>query len=291
MRHAVLGLGGIGGVLAGALRKSDSEVLAVLRSERLREYDGRISVESLVLGDFEVELPATSVLDREVDVVWVATKATALPEALSSVPRERVGEAVVVPLLNGVDHVGLLRSRYARVAPAAIRVEAERVSPTRFAQKSPFLRVDLMGEHAVADELKRAGIDCVVRDDETLLLWEKLVVLAPVALVTTALAAPLGDAREDSHFAPCRDEALAVAAAEGAEIDGDTVRGFHEAAPASTESSMQKDAAAGRPLEVDAIAGPIVRGGKRHGITTPATEELIDALCSRSVGLGARHPS
>jgi len=38
---------------------------------------------------------------------------------------------------------------------------------------------------------------------------------------------------------------------------------------------MQKDFETRRPLELDAIAGPIMRGGARHGIATPATAELV----------------
>jgi 2-dehydropantoate 2-reductase len=287
MRHAVLGLGGVGGVLGGALRRAGCEVVAIVRPGALGAHDGRIAVESAVLGAFEVDLPATAILDRDVDVLWVTTKAPDLAGALLSAPPGRVGDALVIPLLNGVDHVSMLRERYRRVAAAAIRVEAERVSPSRFAQKSPFLRIDLAGNPVVGDELTRAGIDCIVRDDEASLLWEKLVVLAPVALVTTALAAPLGAAREDPRFACCRAEALSVAAAEGAAIDRNTVRSFHEAAPAATQSSMQKDVASGRVPEVDAIAGPILRGGARHGIATQATEELAGEVHARAAGCPA----
>ena len=54
-----------------------------------------------------------------------------------------------------------------------------------------------------------------------------------------------------------------------------------EAAPAETRSSMQKDVAAGRPPELDAIAGPILRGGSRHGIPVPCTEELAGVVAAR----------
>ena len=44
---------------------------------------------------------------------------------------------------------------------------------------------------------------------------------------------------------------------------------------------MQKDVAAGRPPELDAIAGPILRGGSRHGIPVPCTEELAGLVAAR----------
>jgi 2-dehydropantoate 2-reductase len=274
MKHAVLGAGGIGGLVAAALARSGAEVVLLLRPETSIAYPGRVRVESAVLGDFEVEVPATSVLDRDVDVVWVATKATQLEPALALAPADRVGDAIVIPFLNGIDHVELLRSRYPRVAAGAIRVESERVAPGVVRQSSPFLGAEVAGADDAAAELRQAGIECRTRDDELSLLWEKLAFLAPVALATTAQSTALGGARTDARFAGCREEALAVAEAEGARIDGAALRALHGSAPAEIRSSMQKDAAAGREPELDAIAGPIVRGGARHAISTPCTEDL-----------------
>ena len=282
MRHAVLGGGGIGGLLAASLSRANAEVLLLLRPETLARYPGRIEVDSAVLGNFHADVEAASVLDREVDVLWVATKAMHLEAALAAAPAERVGAALVIPLLNGVDHLALLRSRYPRVAAGAIRVESERVPPALVRQRSPFIRVDLEDAKAVRDELLRAGFDCRSRDDGLSLLWDKLAFLGPVALATTALDAPLGGVRDDERFLGCREEVFAVAAAEGARIDAHAVRDLAETAPAGTRSSMQKDVDAGRPPELDAIAGPILRGAQAHGIPVPVTELLAGLVSQRA---------
>ena len=281
MRHAFLGMGGIGGLLAAALANAGETCVVLLRPETLAGYPGRISVESAVLGEFEVEVPATSTLDRDVDVLWVATKATQLDHALALAPVEAVGGASVIPLMNGVDHVALLRGRYQTVIAGAIRVESERVPPAQIQQKSPFLRIELAGGESVAAELRAAGIECLVRDDEQSLLWDKLAFLAPIALATTALDAPLGGVREDERYQRCRDEALAIAAAEGAEVDKSALLALQQNAPNEMRSSMQKDVAAGREPELDAIAGPILRGGREHAIPVPNTEELVRLITKR----------
>lgn len=274
MRHAVLGGGGIGGLLAGALARSGGEVVLLLRPSTLSRFEGRLRVESVVLGDFEVEVDAASVLDRPVDALWVTTKATQLTAAWSLASPERVGESLVIPLLNGVDHLALLRTRYANVVAAAIRVESERVSSSLIRQSSPFLRVDMAGAEPMQEALRAAGIECHNSDEEQSLLWGKLVVLAPIALATTAVAAPFGAVRTDDRFVGCREEAIAVARAEGAKVNVAATRAFHEQAPADMRSSMQKDVAAGLEPELDAIAGPIIRAGARHGIPTPNTASL-----------------
>jgi 2-dehydropantoate 2-reductase len=252
-----------------------------MRPEALEGYNGRLGVESAVLGEFEVEVPAAPGLDRDVDVLWVTTKATQLEPSLALAPPDGVGGAVVIPLLNGVDHVALLRAHYANVVAGAIRVESERLAASRIRQSSPFLRVELAGVGPVAAELRAAGIDCRVRADELSLLWDKLAFLAPVALATTALELPLGGVRDDERYRGCCDEVLAVARAEGARVDEEALRALQESAPGGTRSSMQKDVAAGRPPELDAIAGPILRGGRRHGIPVPNTDELVRLVTAR----------
>jgi 2-dehydropantoate 2-reductase len=78
LRHAILGAGGIGGLLAAALARAGARVVLLMRPETLAHYEGRLFVESAVLGDFEVDVPAVSGLDGDVDVIWVTTKATQL---------------------------------------------------------------------------------------------------------------------------------------------------------------------------------------------------------------------
>jgi 2-dehydropantoate 2-reductase len=212
----------------------------------------------------------------------VTVKATGLESALELAPPAQVGEATVIPLLNGVDHVAVLRARYANVVAGAMRVESERVAPGRIRQTFPYLQIDLAGAESLVPELRQAGIHVHVEPDEVSLLWRKLAFLAPLALATSAFDGPLGAVREDDRYLGCLDEAIAVAHAEGARIDDQVLRKIILNAPSGFRSSMQKDVAEGRPPELDAIAGPIQRGGRRHGIPTPKTDELA-RLVDRAV--------
>ena len=268
-------------MIAAALARAGGDVVVLMRSSTIERYAGRLVVESAVLGDFEVDVPATTKLDRDIDALWVAVKATELEAACALAPPECVSGATVVPLLNGVDHVGLLRARYAHVVAATIRVESERSELGRIRQLSPFLRVELAGGEALVPELRAAGIDAEVRPDERTVLWGKLAFLAPLSLATTALDAPLGGVRGDDRYQRCQEEVLAIAHAEGAEIDADALRAVAASAPDGLRSSMQKDVGAGRTPELDAIATPILRGGHRYGITTTATSELVELVKAR----------
>ena len=292
MQHVVLGAGGIGGLIGGALARSGQAVTLVLRPGTLAAYPGRLRVESKVLGDFAVEVPAVARAEDGADVLWVTVKATQLEDALASAPRA----GLVIPLLNGVDHMARLRRLSGAVLAGTISVESERDGPGHIVQPGPFLSVRLGAPpelreraEAVAAELQAAGIDSGVVDGEAQALWSKLGMLAPVALGTTALAAPIGEVRDHPDVwqlvQDCVREAAAVAAREGATLDAGRIRETVASLPAGMRSSMQKDLAAGLPLELDAIGGPIVRLGAAHGIPTPATEELMRRV---AVGDAAR---
>jgi 2-dehydropantoate 2-reductase len=70
-------------------------------------------------------------------------------------------------------------------------------------------------------------------------------------------------------------EVCAVANASGATLDTNAVLGNISKLPPQMRSSMQKDVAAGRPPELDAIAGPILRGAEKSGLQAPATHALV----------------
>ena len=110
-------------------------------------------------------------------------------------------------------------------------------------------------------------------------MWSKLCFLGPFALVTSASGKNLGEILADPEWKAKLDSALAearaVAEASGAEIDAAKVQAIFATAPATMRSSMAKDLAAGRRLELDAIGGPIVRGGAHFGIAVPTTASLI----------------
>jgi 2-dehydropantoate 2-reductase len=287
MRHAVLGAGGVGAFLGAALARAGRDVLLVMREESLARYRGVVRVESVLLDDFEAELPAAPVLDRPVDVVWVTTKATQLAEALERVPERAAEGSVIVSLLNGLDHVELLRGRFGstRVSPAAITIESERVKPGLVHQLSRFASVSLSPApraEELRDELVDAGIAASVGESEASVLWEKLAMLAPIALTTTLRGSALGGVVADPvwrrRLGECVREVAAAATEDGVVIDPDAMIARIESVPPEVRSSMQKDREAGRPTEIDAIGGSVLRAAARHGLDTPATQALVDGI-------------
>ena len=290
LRHAILGAGGIGGLLGACLAHSGATVTMVVRPGTSSEYPRQLWLES-AFGSFQAEVGVAETVPAA-DVLWIAVKATQLASALSSV-RDPALVPTIVPLLNGVDHVALLRERYGpdRVVPATIAVESESVRPGHIVHRSAFARLAVAssGRAPLAgtlDRLRTLGFECRFVDDVPTLLWSKLVFLAPVALSTTSANGPIGAVLADpdrrSRWEACVREACAVAAHEGATVDPDAVIQATQAMPPALRSSMQKDVEQHRAPELDAIAGPILRGGAHHGLPVPATRALVASVEERT---------
>jgi 2-dehydropantoate 2-reductase len=110
--------------------------------------------------------------------------------------------------------------------------------------------------------------------------------LNALALTTSAADQPIGFIRSDPQWRAaliaCIEEASVVARADGAEIDpAARVQELDDAHP-GLGSSMQRDIAAGREPELDAIAGAVLRAASRHGLTCPTIAQLTRAVAERA---------
>jgi 2-dehydropantoate 2-reductase len=285
MEHAILGAGAIGGLVGTAIASLGERVTVLVRPERLLGYPANLSLER-PSGTITAPAKVATTLSSPVDVLWIATKTYQLKTALQAVQSL---PSSIVPLLNGVDHVELLRADFGRdrVLPATIAVEAEKIAPGRFVQRSPFVNLNLAasGEQvlgAIVARLRDLEFTCRFIQNEQTLLWSKLCFLGPFALVTSASGMNKGEIYADAEWKrklfSAMAEASAVAQASGAEVAPAQIQAIYDGLPSGIRSSMQKDLTAGRPLELDAIGGPIVCGGERYGIDVSTTTALIAVI-------------
>ncbi len=300
MRVAVLGPGGVGGLLAGVLARAGTDVVVVAREATAELIGARgIDVRSVTFGDFVARPLARARLTEPVDALLVATKADGLRAGLE---RIEAVPAIVLPLLNGLDHMALLRERFTpeRVLAGSIRVEADRPEPGVVVHTSPFLLVGMATAFAQAEAaMDRLGAEIAAAEvpvrvqkpvapaSEAQVLWSKLVRLCPLACTTSAYDTLLGEIRSTpelrADLVGAIEEACAVAAAEGApDVPPERAVAELERAHATLGSSMQRDIAAGRTPELDAIPGSVLRAAARHGLRCPTIERLVGAIAQRA---------
>ena len=184
-----------------------------------------------LFGSFTVPVGLAAEVAQAYDVLWITVKATQLNAALGSIAVKPEAIGAIVPLLNGIDHVALLRSRFGhdRVVPATISVEAERVAPGK--NRSPLAPCPIEYSSAIGEsrlsppmeKLVQFGFTCQFSADEMRILWNKLAFLGPYALTTTAAGMDAGEVRGDSvwrnRLETCIREACAVATAGGTPLD------------------------------------------------------------------------
>jgi 2-dehydropantoate 2-reductase len=205
-------------------------------------------------------------------------------------------------LLNGLDHLVALRERFPAdsVLAGAIRIEADRPAPGVVVQTSSFLRVDMAprpNSHpdgparepmlALAAAISDAGVPLRTLDSEAQVMWSKLVRLNALACTTSAYDKLLGEIRSTPELRAALvgaiEEGCAVGRAEGAgDVDPATAVAELDAAHDTLGSSMQRDIAAGREPELDAIPGSVLRTAERHGLQCPTITRLVALIAARA---------
>jgi 2-dehydropantoate 2-reductase len=243
-------------------------------------------VRSRQFGDFMANVEAVTELTKPVDFCLVTVKATALEVALDRLTPQSLHNALVLPLLNGLGHVDVVRSRYpaAKVIAGVMRVESARTAPGVIEHGSAFAQIDLGGDQQllapVVEMFTGAGVETKIVASEATVLWTKLAFLAPFALLTTYYRVPLGTIRTDhrAELVALVEEAAAVSRACGVTTNPEKSLALYDAFPVTAKSSMQRDAEAGRDIELDAIGGALVRAAHQHGVSTPIAARLVSDL-------------
>jgi 2-dehydropantoate 2-reductase len=279
---AVLGPGAVGGVLAVGFCDAGVDVTciarpataSVIRSEGLALKQGQ---------EVRTARPRVETELREhVALLLVTVKAPSLGDAIE---RVRVQPDYVVPLLNGIEHMATLSTRFpqSRVVGANIgRIEAWLERPGVVLQPTPSVVMKVAAD-APVDLLRRSGVEVQVNGTADEVLWEKLARQAATAAITTITQRPIGELRSHGEWGPrfreAIEEACRVAAADGVVLSPEAEWEIIEGMPPMLTSSTARDIAAGVPSELDAITGAAVRAAQRLGVDAPVLTQLYDEAC------------
>ena len=285
-RVAVVGPGAIGGTLAAHLAQRGPALDLVICA--------RTPFDTLVLDTPEgtlraqVEILSDPAAARPVDWVLLAVKTYDVAEAARRwLPALLGPETRVAALQNGLEHAALLEGHVpaARVLPSVQMLPAERVGPGHLRQRRPGALSVPTGADADAFAALFEGTAIPVHRDPAfeVALWTKLAVNAAGAVSAMRLEparvvhAPGAADEMRALVAEC----VAVARACGVELPAGLPERVVEgarAAPPETSNSLLADRRAGRPLEIDARHGVIVRLGLAHGVPTPENARVCAVL-------------
>ncbi|AHG92332.1 2-dehydropantoate 2-reductase (plasmid) [Gemmatirosa kalamazoonensis] len=298
MRFAVVGVGGIGGYFGGRLALAGEDVAFVARGAHLAALRERgLAVES-VRGDFA--LPSVMATDDPVavgpvDVVLVGVKTWQLGDVAATMGPMLGPETVVIPFQNGVEAADVLGATVGRqrVLLGTARIFSFIDGPGRIRHLGGPASL-AFGEtdggssprvERIRAAMERAGITVERPADMRVELWEKFLFVVSLGGVGAVARVPVGVLRAVPETRALLRRAMTeigeVARASGVTLPGDAIdraMTFVDAQPAGATTSLQRDLADGRPSELEAWNGAVVRLGARAGVATPLHEFLYHAL-------------
>jgi 2-dehydropantoate 2-reductase len=299
MRIAVLGAGAVGGYFGGRLAEAGEEVVFVARGEHLAALRKHgLRVESLA-GDFRI-FPAECTDEPAgvgpVDLVILGTKAWQVMDAALAM-RPLVGpETTVLPLQNGVEAPDQLASVLGTgsVVGGLCRIMSFLAAPglIRHVGAEPVLTFgELDGRDTgrcrslLAVLGSARGMRAELVPNIQVELWRKLQMMAATSAVGASARKPIGLllALPETRrlLRACMDEVRDVAVARGVELpdeEADRTMAFLDRLPADGVTSLYRDLDAGRPSELEAQLGAVVRLGREAGVDTPVCATLYAAL-------------
>ena len=303
MRIVMLGAGGVGGYFGAKLARAGEDVTFLARGAHLDAIRANgLHVRSTLEGEWTVKAAAVDDLAGRppADVVFLTVKAHDTEASLERA-RPVVGpETAVLSLQNGVQSLelidkvlgpghGLGGAAYVFAVIAAPGVIAHHLLG-RIAFGEPDGRRTPRVERLLA-ALTAAGIPVDLVPDITRVLWEKYLFICAQAGMSTLARVPAGVLRAHAPtwamYRAVLEEGAAVARAAGIPLAADAVDTLMKAAAALADgalSSMYHDLVHGRPLELDALHGHLVRLGRRHGVPTPMASAIYAALLPHASG-------
>jgi 2-dehydropantoate 2-reductase len=273
------------------LQRAGHDVVVVAREKTARQVtEHGLDIETDEFGTWHAPLAAATEVPHGARVI-VAVKA----EGVSDAARLLAGTAPteVLSLLNGLDHVDVLRAALpgprvvgATIAGETLRTGAGGFGPALVRHRGTLLRTvvpDDAAELGLVTALRDTPIEVLTGGSEAEVLWKKLRFLAPLALLTSTWATGIGDAltRDPALTSGLLAEIAAAATAEGVPTTGEDLHGILGGFPAPMRSSLQADIETGREGELDAIGGAVRRRAAAHGIATPVLDDVIGRIGAR----------
>lgn len=280
----LIGPGAIGATLAAWLCQSEKHLVTVAART---PFDG---IETTTPDGVILARPRViTAPDQAQPVDWIlsVTKTYDSDDAAKWFPRAMGANTRLAIIQNGVEHLARFANHFPRerTVPVMIDLPADRSAPGRTLQRRN-ARIEVPTGASSADFLElfaHTAFDARQTDDFTTALWKKLCLNASGA-VSVVLLKGAGISHHDGVAELMRDivrECVAVGRAEGARLDDSMpdliVQGARQA-PRDTTNSMVADRVAGRPMEIDARNGVIVRLGRKHGIPAPVNALMVALL-------------
>ena len=300
MRFAIIGTGGVGGFFGGKLAKAGEDVWFVARGEHLETMKARgLRIHSTEGGFSIAPGSMTDDLNKigRVEVVLFCVKSYDTESAAQQLTPLLSDNTIIISLQNGIDneekiqrHVktgtvfGGLANIYSTITAPGVVTETGGPKKIIFGPLTPSSPGDERGKRILGVMLN-TGINASYSDDIRSDMWKKFIFISAVGGITALTRLTLGDIlAADETRSLLRDamtETSTVAFARGAKVEPQFINTLFEMIKTfdkNSRSSLYHDLAHGKPLEIGALSGTVVRHGVELGIPTPIHRTIYASL-------------
>ncbi len=298
MRFAIVGAGGLGGYYGARLLQAGHEVAFVARGAHLAAIRKNGLKVLSPLGDAHLKDIQATNDPREigpVDVIVVAVKTWQVAEAAQAMRPMVKADTIVVPFLNGVEApdalAAILGAQHVIGGLSKVFSLIESPGVIRHFNPGAYVEIGELGGglsprvEALRAAFEAAGAQSKASADIRTELWKKLLTVSSWAGLGALSRSPMGVLRgqPETHALIDRamDEGIAVGLRRGyalSDKDKADLWALYDSIPADATASMQRDIMAGKPSELDAWNGAIVRFGLETGVDTPVQTFTYHAL-------------
>lgn len=303
---AVIGIGGVGGYVAGMLAKAYPHVTMVARGARGES----IRENGLVLhSDYKGEIvakPERVVPVREMgqqDYIFICVKNYSLEDVCENIRDMVTDDTVIIPVMNGVDPGEKIRSLIGRgtVVDSLIYTVAFANADFSISQQDTFTWLCIGIKNAdqgqqekvaqVAEILKGADIDYKDDGDIEVEIWRKYILNCAFNVMTAFYDNTIGELRRDPVKAQQYEtlvwEAASVGRAKGVALTDEhiqeVIHKFRHVHADNATSSLQRDfQICKKQTELETFSGYIVQEAKRLGVSIPLSEEMCQGLKAKA---------
>jgi 2-dehydropantoate 2-reductase len=287
-RVLVFGTGAVGGYFGGCLLRGGHDVTFVARGPNLEALRSDGLHVTGAMGSFDLAIDAVPAPSGDFDLVLLCVKAYDLDAAM--VPGE-----VVLTLQNGVDAPFQVREALGDVVlggSTGIVADLPEPGHVHVVSNYAWIRFGELDGRGISDRVSRVrswldveGIEPIVAPDARVSLWEKMALMCGMAGLTTLYQKPMGELLGDpstrEEFEAIVGECDAVARAKGVPLDDAFVAKrihYAEGIDPGAMSSMSRDFARGRKIELETFNGAIVRMGAECGVDVPRNRAVYEAI-------------
>jgi 2-dehydropantoate 2-reductase len=299
MRIAIFGSGGVGGYFGGRLAEAGVEVMFIARGRHLAAIQTRgLKVDSIE-GNFHLaRVLATdkpSAL-KDVDAVLVAVKTWQVAEVGQAIAAHCGPQTVIVPLQNGVEASSQLAEMVGkkRVIGGVCGLISYIALPgyIRHSGGMPFIKFGELDGHTSERVVKlyrlfrqAKGMNAELAADIQQAIWQKFLLITSFSGVGAVTRSPIGMLRSLPEtrelLVQAMQEIIDLATAKGIALPADSLEqtlDFFDKLPEDATSSMQRDLMAGRPSELEAQNGAVLRLAREAGVATPLHQFIYASL-------------